>query len=87
MWLYTHRGFLSIVQDFTDENQLVVRGKFKEDIQAYFPHALVEIDPNIDYKYKTCLPKAEVAARLLRYVQSELNVRYTKRKDEEQKIS
>jgi hypothetical protein len=40
MWLYTHKGFLSIVQNFRDETQVVVRGKYKEDIQAYFPRCL-----------------------------------------------
>ena len=87
MWLYTHKGFLSIVQDFRDENQVVVRGKFKEDINAYFPDATVEIDTSIDYKYRTCLPKEVVANRLRNYVLSELNVRAIRRKAEEKKIS
>ena len=87
MWLYTHKGFLSIVQDFRDENKVVVRGKYQEDIQAYFPDALVEIDTGIDYKFRTILPKEQVADRLQRYVMSELNVRQTLRKAREEKIS
>lgn len=87
MWLYTHKGFLSIVQDFRDENQVVVRGKFKEDINAYFPHALVEIDTSIDYKFRAYLPKEVVAERLQRYLLNELNVRRFRRTDEEKKIS
>ena len=86
MWLYTHKGFLSIVQNFRDENQVMVRGKYKEDIQAYFPKALIEIDTAIDYKFRTCLPKAEVAVRLQRYVMSELNIRGRK-KAPQKKIS
>ena len=87
MWLYTHKGFLSIVQNFSDETQVVVRGKYKEDIQAYFPDALIEIDTGIDYKFRTSLPKAEVAVRLQRYVMSELNVREAMRRVRKKKIS
>ena len=87
MWLYTHKGFLSIVQDFRDENHVVVRGKYHEDIQAYFPDAPVKIDTGIDYKFRASLPKDQVADRLQRYVMSELNVRQTLRKAREEKIS
>jgi hypothetical protein len=87
MWLYTHKGFLSIVQDFREENQVMVRGKFAEDILTYFPQASVEIDTGVDYKFKTSLPKEEVAERLQRYVMSELNIRASRRKAEEKKIS
>ena len=87
MWLYTHKGFLSIVQDFKDENLVVVRGKFKEDILTYFPDAEVEIDTGTDYKFRTSLPKEEVADRLQRYVMSELNLREARRKALEKKIS
>ena len=87
MWLYTHKGFLSIVQDFRDENQVMVRGKFKEDIHDYFPDAPVEIDTSIDYKYRAYLPREVVADRLRNYVLSELNVRAIRRKTLEKKIS
>ena len=87
MWLYTHKGFLSIVQNFRDETQVVVRGKYKEDIQAYFPDALIDIDTGIDYKFRTSLPKAEVAVRLQCYVMSELNVREAMRRVRKKKIS
>ena len=86
MWIYTHKGFLSIVQDFRDENQVVVRGKFKEDILTYFPQASLAIDTGVDYKFKTSLPKEEVANRLQLYVMSELNVRHAL-KAREKKIS
>jgi len=88
MWLYTHKGFLSIVQDFRNENQVVVRGKFKEDIHAYFPDVPVEIDTSIDYKYRTYLPKEVVSERLKHYLMDELNVRrWTRKKTEDKKIS
>ena len=87
MWLYTHKGFLSIVQSFRNETQVVVRGKYKEDIQTYFPDALIEIDTGIDYKFRTSLPKAEVAVRLQRYVMSELNVREAMKRARKKKIS
>ena len=88
MWLYTHKGFLSIVQDFKDENLVVVRGKFKEDILTYFPDVEVEIDTGTDYKFRISLPKVEVAERLWKYVLTELNVRrWEERRDKQKKIS
>ena len=88
MWLYTHKGFLSIVQDFKDENLVVVRGKFKEDILTYFPNVEVEIDTGTDYKFRISLPKVEVAERLWKYVLTELNVRrWEERRDKQKKIS
>jgi hypothetical protein len=48
---------------------------------------LIEIDTGIDYKFRTSLPKAEVAVRLQRYVMSELNVRVAMRMAKEKKIS
>ena len=87
MWIYTHKGFLSIVQDFRDDNQVDVRGKFKDEILTYFPQASVEIDTGVDYRFKTSLPKKEVAERLQHYVMSELNVRQALRKAREKKIS
>jgi hypothetical protein len=87
MWLYTHKGFLSIVQDFRDENQVVVRGKFREDIDAYFPGATVEIDTGIDYKYRTYLPKEVVADCLKSHLMNELSVRQSMRTAAAKKIS
>ena len=52
-----------------------------------FPDALIEIDTGIDYKFRTSLPKAEVAVRLQRYVMSELNVREAMKRARKKKIS
>ena len=88
MLLYTHKGFLSIIQDFKDESLVIVRGKFQDDILTYFPSAEVAIDTGTDYKFRTSLTKVEVAERLWKYVLSELNVRHWKRKKaKEKKIS
>ena len=63
------------------------RGKFKEDILTYFPQASLAIDTGVDYKFKTSLPKKEVAERLQHYIMSELNVRQALRKAKGKKIS
>jgi hypothetical protein len=72
MWLFTDKGFLSIVTNLDNENELLVRGRFKGDIEAHFPGAEVEENTGTDYKYRTYLPRDMVTARLSRYVDEEL---------------
>ena len=73
MWLYTKRGFLSIVENFHNKDELLVRGRFKGDIEAHFPNARVLENAGTDYRYRTFLPKKVVAKRTQEYVESELN--------------
>lgn len=73
MWLYTNKGFLSIVENFHDRTQLLVRGRFDGDIEALFPNAKIEVDAGTDYKYRTFLPRKEVTERVKTYMESELN--------------
>ena len=73
MWLYTKKGFLSIVENFHDRSQFVVRSRFKNDIEAHFPDAKVEKDTGTDYKYRAFLPKKIVASTVHKYVESELD--------------
>ena len=72
MWLYTNKGFLSIVENFHDKTQLLVRGRFDGDIEALFPNAEIQVDAGTDYKYRTFLPREEVAERMKAYTESEL---------------
>jgi hypothetical protein len=73
MWLYTNKGFLSVVENFHEKSEFLVRGRYKGDIEAHFPDADIEVDAGTDYKYRTYLPKEVVAVRLQKYLESELN--------------
>lgn len=70
MWVFTQVGFLSIVEDRGDPNNLLVRGRVKGDIEAIFPEVeilkdrKVEHTPEHDYAYRISLPRALVAQRL-----------------------
>lgn len=68
MWIYARDGFLSIVQDRNDPSKLMVRGRFKGDIEHYFPKAEVIHTPDGDYLYRTSLPREIVAVVLSREV-------------------
>ena len=70
MWIFTNRGFLSVVQDLDDANQLIVRSRFPGHIQTLFPGAKVATTPDHDYLYRAFLPKAAVARVIRREVET-----------------
>jgi hypothetical protein len=61
MWLFSQRGFFSIVQHEKDPDSLLVRARVKGDIERYWPKATVECHEERDYLYRTTLPRNEVA--------------------------
>ena len=64
MWLFTKRGFFSIVQHKDDPNLLLVRSRVKGDIEEYWPWAIVKEDEGSDYRYRAFMPRFEVVNRL-----------------------
>lgn len=52
MWIYTKKGFFSIVQDKDDEDYLIVRARVKGDIEHYFQDVDVQEDVGSDYRYR-----------------------------------
>ncbi len=68
MWLFTNRGFLSIVRHTDKPNVLVIRSRFQNHIQRIFHKAVVEEDPKRDYRFRAELPANEVAKTISRLV-------------------
>lgn len=68
MWVFTNRGFLSVVQDRDDPDTLVVRSRFPGHIQALFPGAEVATTPNADYLYRAFLPREKVVETIRREI-------------------
>jgi hypothetical protein len=64
MWIFTSNAFLSVVADQQRPGHLLVRARFKGDIQDVFPAAKVMTTPDRDYRFRTSLPRGEVADRL-----------------------
>ena len=61
MWLFTHKGFLSIVRHTDKPNILVVRSRFRGHIEKMFPKARVKEDLTRDYRFRVELPIKEVS--------------------------
>ncbi len=72
MWIFTNKGFLSVVRHSDKPGVLVVRSRFKGHIEKIFPKAQVIEDGTRDYKFRTELPVREVARVISRLV-AEIN--------------
>ena len=64
MWIVTTSGFLSVVKDRKDPNNLQVRARVREDILAHFPDAQVFVAHGGDYRHRAVISKADVAAKI-----------------------
>ncbi len=61
MWVFTQKGFLSIVRHSEKPEVLLVRSRFKGHIEKVFPKVTVEEDPTRDYRYRAEFPIKEVS--------------------------
>ena len=50
MWIFTTRGFLSIVEDRQNTDRPMARARFQGDIQAIFGPMRVRRTPDADYR-------------------------------------
>jgi hypothetical protein len=73
MWLYANKGFLSIVENFRNKEELLVRSRFDGDIESFFPEAEILVDVGTDYKYRTFLPREQVVEAVKHYMENELH--------------
>ena len=68
MWIFTQKGFLSIVRHIDKANILIVRSRFKGHIERVFPKARVEEDATRDYRFRAELPIEEVSKMIANMV-------------------
>ena len=61
MWIFSQKGFLSIVRHTAKPNVLIVRSRFQGHIERIFPKVRVEEDATRDYRYRAELPTKEVS--------------------------
>lgn len=65
MWIFSPTGFLSVVADPANPNRLLVRSRFKEDIEHVIDTAEgatpLQVTPHRDYGYRTTVPRGELA--------------------------
>lgn len=59
MWLFCKSGFFSAVADRDDPSRILVRSRFKGDIDRLFPKAKVAHTPEADYPFRTFVQREE----------------------------
>ena len=61
MWIFTQKGFLSIVRHTDKPNALIVRSRFQGHIEKIFPKAHVIEDAERDYRFRAELSDKAVS--------------------------
>jgi len=61
MWIFTQKGFISVVRHVDKANILIVRSRFQGHIERIFPKAHVVEDGSRDYRFRAELPVKEVS--------------------------
>ena len=62
MWIFTNRGFLSVVADRNHKNSMMVRARFNGDIEEIFgADAPVVETPFADYRFRCTVSRTKVA--------------------------
>ncbi len=71
MWIFTNKGFLSIVEDWDDPGRLLVRARYEGDIERHFggETEVIELEDS-DYRFRAFLPREEVRAVIDRELSS-----------------
>jgi hypothetical protein len=69
MWVFTNRGFLSIVEHRDDPETMVVRSRFAGHIKNLFPRAKVMRTPEADYLYRAFIPREKVTEAMSRFAE------------------
>ena len=66
MWLFTDKGFLSIVQHNQIEDCFQVKSRVAEPLEILWPNQEVEVIDWADYRYRITIAKEEVIPVLAR---------------------
>ena len=63
MWIFTNKGFLSIVEDKDDPARLLVRARYEGDIERHFggEAEVIELEDS-DYRFRAFFPREKVQA-------------------------
>lgn len=69
MWLFSQRGFFSIVQHKENPDFLVVKARVKGDIEKYWPDAVIERNEDFDYLYRANIARHAVEPVILKMVE------------------
>ena len=70
MWIFRNDAFLSVVEDRNDRDKLVVRARFREDINNVFPDVEPIETTDSDYRFRVWMPRKEVADAMMQSVEA-----------------
>jgi hypothetical protein len=75
MWLFTTKGYVSIVAHREEKDELLVRARTRRDLEDFLGKGttnIIEETPEADYRWRAVVLRREVALLISRYVQQEL---------------
>ena len=84
MWIILNNAFVSIVEHRADPGLLIVRGRFKGDVERFLNpmpaglNVIEEVTPSADYRFRAVVERTDVAHALVRATH---RVRYPNFKD------
>lgn len=64
MWVTLNDAFVSIVEHRDDKNLLIVRGRFKGDVDRFLGCRCEQETPNADYRFRAVVARVDVARRM-----------------------
>lgn len=76
MWLFSGKGFISVVENRQDRSRktLLVRSRFREDLEQFVEmldsSPVIQETPERDYLYRIVVPREDLAAVVQRIVTS-----------------
>lgn len=68
MWLFSQKGFFSIVEHKDNSDLLLVRSRIKGDIERCWPTAAVRENEGSDYRFRASIPRTEVINKVAKIV-------------------
>lgn len=66
MWIWTNQSFVSIVEHRDDQAKLIVRGRFRGDVDRFLLAPIEVETPDADYRFRATAYRADVEAAILR---------------------
>jgi hypothetical protein len=70
VWIFTKRGYYSVIQYPNDPDHLVVRARVRGDIEQEFPSVRrVHETADHDYRFRARVPRVEVIAAMSKAVE------------------
>lgn len=57
MWVFTNKGFISVVQHREEKNVFIIRARAKKHLSDLFSKLKIETLPYADYRYRVYITK------------------------------